>query len=101
MALVSPPLMKQPAARWISKGCAHVPKCFAADETQCPPERTQLGLIQIAAPLVWIDLRPPEDLIRHPVPDSRESRLQEQDAFERKLRVPRDEPLHIGPLELV
>jgi hypothetical protein len=47
------------------------------------------------------DLRAPKNLVRHPVPDSNETALQEQDSLDRRPRMTIEERVHKRAIELV
>ncbi|MEY2550245.1 MAG: hypothetical protein QOG12_389 [Verrucomicrobiota bacterium] len=88
-----PLLMDQPVLGRIAEFRADNAERFDGDEASLAEQAPALGRPQPARNCWWRDLRPPQNFVRHPVPDSSETFLQKQDRLYRRPRVPGQEPI--------
>lgn len=74
---------------------------FARDKARLSEQPCALGSRQNACRSRRRDLRAPKDFVRHPVPDSSETALQQQDRLDRRPGVAIEERIHEPAIELL
>ena len=99
-AAAFPPLMNEPAARWIRVIHAESFECAFRDELGFAQQRGALQLAQFSGWPGRTNLRSPQDFIGHPVPDSGEAVLHEQDGFDRRFTMSIQELIDKFAIEL-
>ena len=93
--------MDQPTPRRIGIIFAKRAQRFARDELCCTKERVALPRSQFAGRRGRMNPRAPENLIRHPITDSRETALHKQDGFDRRFAMSIQESLDELSVELL
>ena len=70
------------------------------DELGLAQQRGALTLVQFSGGPRWMNLCPPQNLIRHPVADSGKAILHEKDGFDRRFPMSIQELVEKLPIEL-
>ena len=103
MTRANPPalpfLMNEPTSRWIGEIFTECSQRFFDDEFRFEKKIGPFQRRQVVSGRSWIDSRSPKYLIRHPVADSRETVLHEQDGFDRCFRVSIQELIDEPPVK--
>ena len=100
-SVILPLLMDQPTRRQIREIGPDDPERFARDKPRLSEQSRPLRSGQCAGRRRRRNLRAPKNFVRHPVSDSNEAALEQQNSFDRRACVPVEERVQKTAIELV